>query len=112
VIEAQYCCSAGLLIITSYDVPFEEELCFSLRAKSSFKLLDEMTLGLPYTPGTFDKPVVSEPEALLFSFFGGDRWRLEVFARPRMILTENWFGAARYSRRLPGIHFLRLKRLA
>jgi hypothetical protein len=111
VIEAQYRCSAGFLIITSYDVPYEEDLCFSLRANTSFKLLDEMMLGSPYTPGTFSKPVVSESDALLFSFFGGDQWKLQVLARPRIIWAKNRFGAGRYSRWLPGLHFLQLTRL-
>jgi hypothetical protein len=110
VIEAQYLCAAGFLIVTSYDVPYEEELYFSLRANTSFKLLDEMMLGSPYTPGTFSQPVVSEPDALLFSFFGADQWRLQVLARPRKVYVKNWFGPARYTRRLPAMHFLQLRR--
>jgi hypothetical protein len=109
-IEAQYSCSAGFLIIASCDVPYEEELDISLRAKVSFNLLDEMMLGLPYTPGIFGGVVMSGPNMLEFSFFGRDRWIVEVFDRPRIVWVKNWFGPARYASCLPGRHFLRLRR--
>ena len=109
-IEAQYSCSAGFLIIASCDVPYEEELNISLRAKASYKLLDEMMLGLPYKPGIFSGIVASGPNMLQFSFFGGDQWTVEVFDRPRILWLKNWFGAARYACFLPGRHFLQLRR--
>jgi hypothetical protein len=109
-LEAQYSCSAGYLIIASCDVPYEEELNISLRAKVSYNLLDEMMLGLPYKPGILSEVVVSAPNILQFSFFGGDQWTLEVFDRPRIVWLKNWFGAARYARCLPSRHFLQLRK--
>ena len=110
-IEAQYSCSPGFIIIASWDIPYEEELNISLRAKGSFKLLDEIWLGLPYTSGVFDRVQVCASNALQFSFFGEDRWRLDVLERPRTIWLKNYFGAMRYARRLPGKHFLQLRRV-
>jgi len=110
-IEAQYSCSPGFLIVASWDIPYEEELNISLRARVSFKLLDEILLGLPYTPGTFDRAEACGTNTLQFSFFGADRWRLEVLEQPRTMWLKNYFGAVRYARRLPGKHFLQLRRV-
>jgi hypothetical protein len=110
-IEAQYSCTPGFIVIASWDIPYEEELTISLRAKASFKLLDEIVLGLPYTPGVFERAEVCSANTLQFSFFGEDQWRLDVLERPRTIWLKNYFGAVRYTRRLPGMHFLRLRRV-
>jgi hypothetical protein len=85
VLEAQYCCSHGYLLVTADGDPDEELLHFHLMS-TTFEALDRVSLGQMYTPGDFRRPIVKQGEVLEFSFFAEERWRLTVLpSRKRML---------------------------
>lgn len=87
VLEGQYRCAPGFLVVTSDDSPFEERLHFYLLDRS-YGRLDDVTLGRMYNPGIYrDVVVAPDRDVLEFTFFGGDRWRLSVAGQP----ARSWF---------------------
>ena len=86
VLEGQYRCGPGYLVVTSDDSPFEEGLHFYLFDRT-YAPLDDVSLGRMYQPGIYrDVVMASDREAVEFTFFGGDRWRLSIADRP----TRTW----------------------
>lgn len=111
VLEAQFRCRAGNLVVTSDDSPFEEQVHFYL-VDDSFRRLDDVSLGRIYTPGILrDLSVQTDGDALTFGFFGCDRWQLTVAADPRWGGFTRRFSGVRRSRSWPWRRYLALKRV-
>lgn len=81
-IEAQYRCGEAYLLLTTEDSPFEEGLHIYFLG-ADYEVLDEVELSHIYTPGGLENLRVTEENALEFSFFGDDVWRLTVLEQPR-----------------------------
>jgi hypothetical protein len=81
VLEAQFDCDAGFLLLITYDVPYEEILNIYL-VSPDLRVLDEENLGCFYTPGLLRDLTGTAEDCLSFSFFGGDRWSLTVLTQP------------------------------
>lgn len=84
-LEAQFAVDAGYLLLTTHDVPYEELLHATL-VGPELSVLDTVKLGGPYTPGILTDVVIAGPDAIEFSFFGGDRWILQIRQRRRCFL--------------------------
>lgn len=94
-IEAQFRCSWGYLVITSNASPFEEELHFYL-LDGNLSVIDSLSLGQVYHSGILRQLQPGPTDQLEFSFFGEERWRLSVLAEPRRRLPLP-FSSVRYS---------------
>lgn len=81
ILEAQYECSAGYLLMLTEDCPFEEALHVYLLDRS-LRPIDKLVLGKAYQPGILRDVKISGKESLEFSFFGGDKWQLRVLEKP------------------------------
>ncbi|MGC2656651.1 MAG: hypothetical protein WA324_01645 [Bryobacteraceae bacterium] len=108
-LAAQYACAAGALLLTTEDTPYEEALhCVLLNG--NVDMLDDVELSNRMTPGTLSAVRIEEEDALVFSFFGGDLWRLTVFKEPvRKLLTRTGVHYPHSS--LFGKHYLDLRRV-
>lgn len=84
-IEKQFRVQPGYLLLITEDSPFEESLHVYLLSPER-NLLDALELSVPYAPGILDRLDEREPASLTFSFFGDDRWRLDVRDSP----TTRW----------------------
>ncbi len=77
VIEAQYQCAQGYLLILSHDCPFEEANDFVLLS-ADYKRLARRMLGVPY--GTYmieaHRPVADD--ALMLRYFREEYFRLSI----------------------------------
>lgn len=81
ILEAQFRCSLGYLVILSDGNPYEEMIHFYL-LNDSGEILDGLSLGQIYHSGIL-RDLVSSENQLEFSFFGKERWQLRVMDRPR-----------------------------
>ena len=81
VLERQFQCSRGYLVITSDDVPHEEMLHFYFLSEES-EILDELSLGQIYQSGILRNVVAHADDRLEFSFFGAEHWLLTILDRP------------------------------
>lgn len=111
VLDAQYRCSPGFLLISNEDSPYEEGLHITLLSPG-LAVLDRLEMSHAYAPGLLRDLRIAGEDALEFSFFGGDSWRLTVLANPRRWspgqLTP---GVAQRWRRLLRKGYLDLRRL-
>jgi hypothetical protein len=111
VLEGQYRCGPGFLVVTSDDSPFEEGLHFYLLDRSHGRL-DDVSLGRMYHPGIYrDVVVAPDRDVLEFTFFGGDRWRLSVAAQPTRSWLPRPFSAVTRSRAWTTPRHLDLRRI-
>lgn len=92
VIEAQYACKHGYLIITSYDCPFEEANTFVLLS-SSYKMLAKTQLGRWYDSLLLHAHWPLGDSALRLHYYGHqfytlniDERHLHIFKRPSLRL--------------------------
>lgn len=85
-LQAQYECSAGYLLLLTDDCPFEELLHIHLLDRN-LRPLDQVNLGKAYEAGILSRLQVTGNDVLEFSFFGGDRWQLSVLTEPRYHLS-------------------------
>ena len=101
IIEAQFRCARGYLVITSDGNPYEEMIHFYL-LDSEGGLLDEVSLGQIYHSGTLRDIALKSDDQLEFSFFGTERWCLLILGEARLQLprlfssvrrTHGWFGS-------------------
>src|ERR1700678_3874667 len=69
IIEAQFLCAKGYLVITSDGSPFEEMIHFYL-LDGEGRFLDEVSLGQIYHSGTLRDIDLRFDSRLEFSFFG------------------------------------------
>jgi len=100
ILEAQFQCSRGYLLITSDDNPHEEILHFYLLGDAR-KVLDELSLGQIYHSGILRNVVPHSDDRLDFSFFGTERWSLSILDEPvsrlpalfASVRRKGWFGS-------------------
>ena len=109
VLEKQFRCAAGYLVITSDGIPFEEALHFYLLDGES-KFLDGVTLGRMYNSGIL-QDLTLRGEALEFAFFGKDRWRLSILDSPRAALFSHPWSSVRGIGPWRMGHYLKLQRM-
>jgi hypothetical protein len=110
VLERQFQCGPGCLLLTTDNSPFEEVLHVYLIGPGP-AILDQLDLGQMYTPAVLSDVAVQGRDALTFSFFGGDRWRLRVWPGPRYTWPSGPFASVqRPWRFLLRPHFLELTR--
>ncbi|MCS6884939.1 MAG: hypothetical protein RMM17_00645 [Acidobacteriota bacterium] len=85
ILEQQFACKNGYLLLLTDDCPFEEGLHIHLL---NFELqhLDTINMGKAYLPGMLQN-VTSSNETLNFSFFGDDSWQLRVLQQPRFRIS-------------------------
>ena len=84
----QYAYDDDYLLWTTYDVPYEELLHVTLLS-ADLRIFDKVQLGAPYTPGILSNLAITSPDSIGFSFFGGDRWRLQIRPNRRLQLLRD-----------------------
>ena len=111
VLETQFRCRPGSLVVTSDDRPFEEGLHFYL-LDPAHKRIDDVSLGRMYQAGMLhDVAAQPDRDVLTFGFFGGDRWRLTIAEAPRWSGFPRPFSGVRRSHPWPGPRYLELRRV-
>jgi hypothetical protein len=109
VLEAQYRCSRGYLVVTADGNPYEEALHFHL-IDEGLKVIDQASLGRIYNSGTFSAVTLGAADQLEFSFFGSERWRLMILAEPQRVWPRS-FASVRFPGGLLKRHLLRLEKI-
>lgn len=85
----QFELTAGFLLITDYDCPFEEATTFALLA-ADLHILGTRTLGAPYASFLLDRVEVVDDTSLRAVFYEDDIWHVSIrkpllgFLRPRL----------------------------
>jgi hypothetical protein len=73
VLEAQFAWPGGILVFTTQDAPFEEQLDLVMLAPD-LRVLDRATLAAAYATGALRAAEPAGEDRVSFSFFGRDRW--------------------------------------
>jgi hypothetical protein len=81
-LERQLRLAPGYLLFLTEDSPFEEGLHIYLLDDDK-SVLDAVELSAPYASGILTDLVTEGDASVSFSFFGDDRWRLDVHATPQ-----------------------------
>ena len=81
-LERQWQVHPGYLLFLTEDSPFEEGLHIYLLDDRKH-VTDSLELTASYAPGLLQQVNTEGDTAVSFSFFGNDRWRLEILAIPR-----------------------------
>ena len=81
-LEKQLRVAPGYLLFLTEDSPYEEGLHIYLLDDDK-TIVDALELSAPYGPGLLKGAVVEGDSTVSFSFFGDDRWRLDVLATAR-----------------------------
>jgi hypothetical protein len=90
VLEAQFQCVPGYLLLVTEDCPYEEGLHVYLLGPA-FTVLDRIELSRPYSPGILKILDATAAGQIAFSFFGDERWRLTVYDHPRRrMFRKRW----------------------
>jgi len=85
-LEHQLQLDGRYLLFLTEDSPYEEGLHIYL-LDSERRVVDGLELAAAYAPGTLRGVQQDGAGAVSFSFFGDDRWRLEVNDRPLGLLA-------------------------
>jgi hypothetical protein len=109
VLEAQYRCSRGHLLITADGNPYEETVHFHL-VDEEMQLVDQASLGRIYNSGILTDIRLGAGDDLEFSFFGTERWRLAILADPQRIWPR-LLGSVTYPAGWLKPHYLRLEKV-
>ena len=109
VLEAQYRCTQGFLLLTSDNTPYEEGLHIRL-LDAHFRVNDAVDLRQVYHSAAVRDLKVIGDDALAFSFFGDDRWHLYIDAKARVHWNLNPFASVYYPTGRLRSHYLRLVR--
>ncbi len=110
VLETQFQCSQGYLVITSDGNPYEEMLHLYL-LNDKCEVLDGVSLGQIYHSGSIRDVTVCGDDCLEFSFFGTERWRLHILNIPEIRLLPRPLASVRYLKGWLHSHYLRLKKV-
>jgi hypothetical protein len=81
VIEGAYRCSAGYLIITSWDCPFEEANTFTL-LNSGFEIVSQASLGVMYDTYLLEKHWPISASAIRLHYYGDFFYTLHLETSP------------------------------
>jgi hypothetical protein len=84
---AQYAYGDRFLLLVDEDCPYEGYL-YALLLGPHLDAIEQRELGVPYAAGFVTNLRVSATDALEFSFFGSDRWRLRVLSIPRLMWVD------------------------
>jgi hypothetical protein len=88
-LEAQLPLGEEHLLFLTHDCPFEEQLDICL-LDAGDRLVDRVSLMAPYSSGDFQNLIVDSPSSARFDFFGSEKWRISVYARPRAFVPLLW----------------------
>lgn len=83
VLEGQFRCRHGYLLLTTEDVPYEEGLHMTL-VDPAWQVLDQLEASLPFNPGIVKDMAVAGEDELRFEFMG-QVWSLAVLPQPRRL---------------------------
>jgi hypothetical protein len=109
---AQYSFGDRFLLLLDEDCPYEGYL-YILLLGPSLATIEQRELGLVWgAPGFVADLGVDAPNALEFTFFGNDRWRLAVLAAPRLIWADWNRPPTRQWRKLLARRWLALDQIA
>ena len=86
-LEKQWQVGTEYLLLLTEDSPYEEGLHIYLLDEEK-RVKDALEIAGPYAPGTLRDVAVDDDAAVSFSFFGEDRWRVEVNASAKGFLTS------------------------
>jgi len=101
----------GHLLLTTDDCPFEERLYITLLAPQLDRILDHVSLGVPYQTGILQDLVRTGDRQFEFSFFGAERWLLSVRSAPAWGIGKLIGPVRRPLRAAIGLRYLDLARL-
>ena len=109
-LEQQVQLDGGYLLFLTEDSPFEEGLHIYLLDRDR-RIVDGLELARPYASGIL-RDVMPEGEgAVSFSFFGADRWRLDVHERPLGLFAGRVSAPAKRKSGLEGRPRLTIRRV-
>lgn len=106
-LDHQWKAGDGYLLFLTEDSPFEEGLHIYLLGPDR-QLRDALELAAPYAPGSMQ--VVAVEDGISFSFFGDDRWRLEVHATPQGPIAGRVTAPAKRKPGMPAKRLVTLRR--
>jgi hypothetical protein len=86
-LEHQVQLPAGYLLFLTEDRPYEERLHIYLLDRDR-QVIDGLELAAPYAAGILSHVTSEGDDAVSFSFFGDDRWRVEVNDTPLGFLAR------------------------
>lgn len=109
VLEGQFRCRHGYLLLTTEDVPYEEGLHMTL-VDPAWRVLDQLEASLPYNPGIVKDMAVADEDELRFEFMG-QVWSLAVLPRPRRLPQGAVPAVHRPWQRLFTARYLKLERV-
>ena len=89
VLEAQFDWPGGILVFTTQDAPFEEQLDIVMLGPD-LRVLDRATLAAAYRTGALRAVEPAGEDRVAFSFFGEDRWL--AICRPSPVWRLGWPG--------------------
>ncbi len=92
--EAQYRIGDNFLILFTLDCPFEESL-YIYYLNHDLQLLDSLYLGAIYAAGIVTDLAIVNPDKIQFSFFGDERWTLQVLSSPKYLFSSNRYPVRR-----------------
>jgi hypothetical protein len=107
-LEHQLQLPAGHLLFLTEESPFEEGLHIYLLDHEK-RIVDGLELGAPYASGILGDVTPEGDRAVSFSFFGGDRWRLEVNEKPLGFFASRV--SAPVKRKPGGKHLVTVRRI-
>jgi hypothetical protein len=110
VIEMQFRCENGYLVVTSDGNPFEEMVHFYLLSHTT-RFLDGLSLGRMYHSGILHDTSVCD-DSLEFSFFGPERWRLSIRKSAGAVLLPKPGSSVRSINGWLRLHYLQLERIS
>jgi hypothetical protein len=84
---AQYAYGDRFLLLLDEDCPYEGHL-YALLLGPALEVVEQRELGVPYAAGFVTNLRVAAADALEFSFFGSDRWRLAVLSIPKLTWVD------------------------
>lgn len=73
------------LVFTTDDCPFEESLNIYLLS-NNFSLLDYAVLAWPYNTGIFELLELTEPNLIIFNFFGEQSWKIKIYDHKKIVM--------------------------
>lgn len=94
VLEGQFACRDGFLVITSDDCPFEEAVHIHLLA-NDLSRSESLTIAQAYAGGIVRGLHAEGPDSIAFSFYGDDLWRVTVLPRAKYIWQFRPFSGIR-----------------
>lgn len=109
-LEEQVHLPAGYLLFLTEDSPFEEGLHIYLLDRER-RLVDGLELAGPYASGILRDVVREGDAAVSFSFFGADRWRLDVHDRPLGMFAARVSAPVKRKSGLDGHRVLTIRRV-